>query len=298
MNFSKLGACLCLAIGLWAADVQAQAVLIVEASPGGATVRVDGRTAGIAPVTVDVAPGEHDVEALFSGFAPATRTVTVAAGDTLRVALELEQYTGVLDVAAVPPGARVVVDGVPVEGLPVHLGAGTVEVRVEVPGRRPVWTAATVAPDTLTRVAYRTDVIHPATMGLAALLPGGVQAADGRPLVGTLLLGAAVGTAVGVGLAHGRAAAADADRAAALAVYDRATTEQAAVEAREAATAATADARAARSMRRAFLGAAAAVYLVSVADAFVHHVRRPDLAAPPPVEIGAGPGGVALRIRL
>jgi eukaryotic-like serine/threonine-protein kinase len=75
------------------AVVEKPSSIAVETEPAGATVTVDGKPAGSAPLTVsEVAPGEHVVEASLAGYANVKRTVSVSTeGDRLMIVLTLPQ---------------------------------------------------------------------------------------------------------------------------------------------------------------------------------------------------------------
>jgi serine/threonine-protein kinase len=77
-----------------AAPVRAPAAttgsLVVESRPAGATVALDGRAAGVTPLTIaSVAPGRHTVVIAAAGMKPVTSTVDVKAGERARVAASL-----------------------------------------------------------------------------------------------------------------------------------------------------------------------------------------------------------------
>ncbi len=61
--------------------------LVLRADPSalGAIVRLDGKAIGTIPLSKEVSPGVHTVEAIREGYAPWSTTVTVAAGSQLEV---------------------------------------------------------------------------------------------------------------------------------------------------------------------------------------------------------------------
>ena len=75
------------------AIVEKSSSIAVETEPAGATVTVDGKAAGRAPLTVaEVGPGVHVVEASLPGYSSVKRTVTVSSeGDRLMIVLTLPQ---------------------------------------------------------------------------------------------------------------------------------------------------------------------------------------------------------------
>ena len=68
---------------------QAQAKLIVDSTPPGADIDVDGNFVGNTPSTVDVAPGSHEITVKKQGFADWTRKLSVTGGN-IHLNAELE----------------------------------------------------------------------------------------------------------------------------------------------------------------------------------------------------------------
>ena len=66
--------------------------LVIESRPTGAQVTLDGRPAGVTPLTIaSVAPGRHTVVITAAGMKPVTSTVVIKAGERARVAASLER---------------------------------------------------------------------------------------------------------------------------------------------------------------------------------------------------------------
>jgi formylglycine-generating enzyme required for sulfatase activity len=83
-----------------------------ETVPPGATVRVDGRRLGTTPLTTPVSAGRRTVGLSMDAFKPATRRITVTAGEPLTVpSVRLVPADAVLVLASDPAGAAVTVDG-------------------------------------------------------------------------------------------------------------------------------------------------------------------------------------------
>jgi hypothetical protein len=72
----------------------AQTSVIVESTPSGADIEVDGAFVGNTPSTVSVAPGSHQIAVKKKGFADWTKTLNVTSG-SVHLNAELE--------ATVPP---------------------------------------------------------------------------------------------------------------------------------------------------------------------------------------------------
>ena len=65
--------------------------LFVDSNPRGATVLLDGRHIGITPISVAEVPiGSHVVRVELTGKRPWTSSTTIAAGQTARVTMSLE----------------------------------------------------------------------------------------------------------------------------------------------------------------------------------------------------------------
>lgn len=61
----------------------------VACTPTGAAIAVDGAAAGTSPADVSVSAGAHELQLTLAGYAPLTRSVTVPAGGTVEVSVEL-----------------------------------------------------------------------------------------------------------------------------------------------------------------------------------------------------------------
>ncbi|MEN6343557.1 MAG: PEGA domain-containing protein [Methanospirillum sp.] len=102
----------------------------VVTEPPGASVALDGRDAGAAPLRIDgLAPGWHGLVLALAGFEEVTTPVEVVAGATTTVRSRLEPTGGTLAVRTEPPGASLWVDGAYAGTTPVVVPldrAGTV----------------------------------------------------------------------------------------------------------------------------------------------------------------------------
>jgi hypothetical protein len=100
------------------AEAEASGTLVVQTSPAGVAVVVDGQARGATPLTLALAPGSHILELLADGNVR-TIPLTLTAGGTVSQFIELAgpaATTGALQVQSEPSGARVTVDGKP-EGV-------------------------------------------------------------------------------------------------------------------------------------------------------------------------------------
>src|SRR5262249_10971742 len=85
--------------------------LHIETDPPGATVYVDGRARGAAPLAVEAEAGRSfAVRAVKSGFHETEQLVTAAAGDS-PVRLHLDELAASLTIATLPAGVAVELDG-------------------------------------------------------------------------------------------------------------------------------------------------------------------------------------------
>ena len=97
--------------------------LSIATLPSGAQVIVDGRAAGLAPLTLLVAPGTHEVRLARARYAPA-RLGADAPG---QLNVQLQRPAARLRVTSQPPGAVVRVDGEPAGFTPLELTAAAYE---------------------------------------------------------------------------------------------------------------------------------------------------------------------------
>lgn len=119
----------------WMLRPAATGKLTVEASALGIEVLIDGHVRGIAPVTVEVPAGRHEVQLRGHG-ATRSLSVDVAAGGvtTQRVNWSEGRSTGSLRVTSTPQGAKVLIGGelrgvTPVEVVGLAAGQHTVTVQ-------------------------------------------------------------------------------------------------------------------------------------------------------------------------
>lgn len=125
--------------------LEAPAMLTVEAPPG-VTIRVDGAVVGTGSWSGAVTPGSHSLAGSGPGLTPLERTVTVAAGQTVRESLLLQPITGQLSLSSSPDGASVRIDGQLVGVTPWtgELKPGKHAVQVELDGHQAIQKSITV----------------------------------------------------------------------------------------------------------------------------------------------------------
>lgn len=105
-------------VDLTAAAATAGTIRVIGA-PRGATVTVDGDAIGELPAERGgFTPGDHVVEVSMTGYVSLTRTVTVTAGQTNLVNVELQQRQGRMVIRANVAGATVIIDGADPRPLP------------------------------------------------------------------------------------------------------------------------------------------------------------------------------------
>jgi len=107
--------------------------LSVTSEPQGATVRVDGKSIGLAPiVTAPFPPGRHEVRIEKSGFAPSIQSVEGAPGEVVEVRARLTR----LSAAPGQPGSAPSPEWIPYEGALVPMDE-SVSLPREIAGRAP-----------------------------------------------------------------------------------------------------------------------------------------------------------------
>jgi hypothetical protein len=123
--------------------------LVVQTTPSGAAVEIDGQARGVTPLTIDLSPGRHTLKLANEGNIR-SMPITIAAGGQVSQLIELPRASsllGELQVRTEPAGAQVTVDGhvygkspLTVEGLAPgthtvalenELGSMTQEVKIE-----------------------------------------------------------------------------------------------------------------------------------------------------------------------
>jgi diacylglycerol kinase family enzyme len=70
-----------------------EASLVIESTPPGANIEVDGNFVGDTPSTLSLSPGSHEVTVKKKGFMDWTRKLSVTAG-SVHMNAELEQKPG------------------------------------------------------------------------------------------------------------------------------------------------------------------------------------------------------------
>lgn len=117
--------------------------LRVETEPAGAAVSVDGKAWGTAPLTGDLAPGEHQLEAVKAGFRAVAQQIAVEPGQSLSLRLALApaaaSKASLVQVVTQPRGARVLLDTAAIGETPVKspITAGPHTLRMELEGYQP-----------------------------------------------------------------------------------------------------------------------------------------------------------------
>lgn len=120
--------------------VPGPANVVVATEPVGAQVSVDGKAAGVSPITLQMQPGEHDIEASKPGFKSVAQKISVENGGqaSLRLALAPagRRQESIIAVATDPKGARLYVDGKLVGETPIKVKSrpGQHEIRVSLDG--------------------------------------------------------------------------------------------------------------------------------------------------------------------
>jgi hypothetical protein len=86
--------------------------LTVNSVPSGAQVQLDGRAAGLTPLSLaGLNPGQHLVVLSKPGYAVESRTVAVYSASRETLAVNLSQLASVASIASDPPGASIIIDG-------------------------------------------------------------------------------------------------------------------------------------------------------------------------------------------
>jgi serine/threonine-protein kinase len=101
--------------------------LVVTANVPGATVTLDGKPemSGAAPFSVQsLSPGVHSVAVTKEGYNGAQRSITVEAGKSASLSVELTVPAGEINIETIPSGIETLIDGQLVGKTPVQKPAG------------------------------------------------------------------------------------------------------------------------------------------------------------------------------
>jgi hypothetical protein len=166
--------------------------LVVQSSPAGVDVVVDGEARGVTPLRVPLKAGAHILELRGKGL-PRVMPITMTAGATLQQFVEFAEAvtptTGQLDVRSDPPGATVTVDGQAAGTAPTlvqNLAAGEHRIVLERDGARVQHTVTIQAGVTASLVApLGAAAGGPASGWVAVSAPFAMQIFERGRLVGT-----------------------------------------------------------------------------------------------------------------
>jgi hypothetical protein len=106
------------------ASAEAPGTLTVTTNPAGVPVVIDGDPRGVTPLTLELAPGRHELRLAANGGSARVIPLTITAGGTVSQSIELPTagpQTGQLTVRTEPSGARVTVDGMAQGQTPLTL---------------------------------------------------------------------------------------------------------------------------------------------------------------------------------
>ena len=136
----------------------ADARLTVVSQPGGAGVLLDGQYVGRTPLELSLEGGRtHRIQLSRSGFQDASRSVTLASGETRTLRVDMAGRTGRVRVDVVPADARIFVDGrpaTPTDGV-LELTAVAHRIEARAPGYVSQAVSVTPRPGLEQRVSIR-----------------------------------------------------------------------------------------------------------------------------------------------
>jgi PEGA domain-containing protein len=85
--------------------------VVVEATPAGSTVQVDGKPVGPSPIAIDGPCQKTQIEVVHARYVTAQKIVEPVAGTPEKVDVTLERPTHAVMVVTTPPGATISLDG-------------------------------------------------------------------------------------------------------------------------------------------------------------------------------------------
>lgn len=172
-------------------------VFLVESTPAGADVQLDGKSVGQTPLRLEgIAAGTHGLVLQFEGRATVVRTVDTSDGSRGELTVSLPKGGSTLKVATGSPSGKVFLNGAPIgEGAVVNFGPvekGHATVTVEVDGQRV--SAGQTLPASGTLMLRRTpdgiERMKPLTQrwGFWAAIGGGAAVGAGAGVVTAVAL--------------------------------------------------------------------------------------------------------------
>jgi formylglycine-generating enzyme required for sulfatase activity len=123
--------------------------LAVASNPPGATVTVNGVFRGTAPLELDLAPGDtYEVTVSMAGRRTFATAVEISSGRRSEVRAGLEMLSGEVAVTSLPPGAQLLIDGVPSGSTDqtLELEARLHQIEIRLDGYLPYRTTLTPEP--------------------------------------------------------------------------------------------------------------------------------------------------------
>ena len=152
--------------------------LVVFSEPEGASVTVDGIFHGRTPLEVAVRPdAPHEVRVSLAGHATSTTDVSVRPLGKTEVHAVLEALTGEVTIRSRPPGADLLVDGVPrgTTGRTLRLEARPHMIEVRLKGYAPFRTTVEPAPGLTQEIRAELLAEGPASLPPLVTSPQGVE---------------------------------------------------------------------------------------------------------------------------
>jgi PEGA domain len=173
--------------------VQANGSVTIQTTPAGREVLIDGRSAGLTPVTVSLAPASYSIQ-VGSGAERRDLALSVTAGSSVLQHLELpvvpakESTSGSLLVQTEPPAQTITVDGVERGQSPITIGqlsSGEHSVVVRGASGTVRRTVAIKAGDTVSLVISPTAPVTPAPGWLSVQSETRLELREHGKLIGT-----------------------------------------------------------------------------------------------------------------
>jgi len=119
---------------------KADGKILISSKPEGASITISGRYYGQTPLNVSLPPGSsYKIQATRAGYEPAERKLKVLAEQSSQVSFSMQPITGTVRLLVEPKGARLLIDGNAINGMPtaLKLTAKEHEIRVEKTGFAP-----------------------------------------------------------------------------------------------------------------------------------------------------------------
>jgi hypothetical protein len=264
----------------------APGVLVVQSTPTGATVQVNGAEAGKTPLTIsDLAPGFITLKAVKPGYGVSEQNLVVQEAETSNVSISLKGGTGELTLDVDPENAEVTLDSISIgvgpfaqRGFPS--GKYRLAVRDPASGEE-VSTTFFLPPGSRVHMKAEFGGFSPGTVVASALVPGFGQFSSGATAKGVAIMAGFAAVLGATIYTHTRYMDRRSTYESELSNYAAARTEAEALARHNDVAAAHDNLKEAYNTRKMVFSGLLALYALNVVDAYLFHSRTSGISVVP-----------------